>query len=273
MSKLLSKYGQWALITGASSGIGRAFALQLAQQGFSLVLVARDQQALEKLSTELQSRHQTNTMVVASDLSTSNAVSELYSKVSSLNIGMLIPSAGVDEMGQFIEKDYKLIEKMLLLNIQAPTKLAHLFAQKMQTRKRAAIILVSSIFAYQGIPNFAGYAASKSYILTLGETLNVEMSKHGIDVLVLSPGLTDTPFSQSMPVDFSKIPMIAQQAAQVARTGLRSIGKKPTVVSGILNKFYAWENRLIPRSWPVKLFGFLINRAMKSHRRKARLKS
>ena len=273
MPTLLSKYGQWALITGASSGIGRAFALQLAQQGFSLVLVARNQKALEQLATELKSKYQAETMIVASDLSTIDAVSELYSKVSSLNIGLLIPSAGIDEMGKFIDKDYELIEKMLFLNVQAPTKLAHLFGQKMKDRERAAIILVSSIFAYQGIPNFAAYAASKSYILTLGETLNVEMSKHGIDVLVLSPGLTDTPFSQSMPIDFSKIPMIAQQANQVARTGLKHIGKKPTVVSGVLNKFYAWENRLIPRSWPVKLFGFLINRAMKSHTRKSQLKT
>lgn len=271
MSSLKDKYGKWALVTGASSGIGKEFARQLAQNGFNIVLVARREHELNELAGELEQSARVDTRVVALDLSRTGAVRELHDAVSTLDIGLVIPAAGVDEMGQFLEKDYNSLEKMLTLNIQVPTEIAHVFGQKMVGRKRSGLILVSSLFGYQGIPNFAGYAASKAYILTLGETLNVELARQGVDVLVLSPGLTDTPFSQSMDIDFSRIPMFAQHPGTVARTALGSLGHKPTVVSGWLNKIYAWENRLIPRSWPVKLFGFLVNRAIKAYSSKIRV--
>ena len=268
MLSLKKKYGTWALVTGASSGIGKALARQLAQKGFNLVLVARREQVLSDLAKELEGQFQVDTRVVASDLAEAGAVRALYDAVSALDIGLVIPAAGIDEMGRFLDKDYASLERMLTLNIQVPTEIAHVFGQKLAARKRAGIILVSSLFGYQGIPNFAGYAASKAYILTLGETLNVELAKQGIDVLVLSPGLTDTPFSQTMDIDFSKIPMFAQRPETVATTALSALGYKPTVVSGLLNKIYAWENRFIPRSWPVNLFGFLINRAIKAFQSK-----
>lgn len=269
MSSFNIKYGPWALITGASSGIGKALAHQLAEQGLNIVLVARRESALNELAGELQNTHKIETCVVASDLSQAGAVKALYERVSDLDIGLVIPSAGIDEMGQFLDKDYEDLERMLTLNIQVPTEIAHMFGQKLVSRKHSGIMLVSSLFGYQGIPNFAGYAASKSYILTLGETLNVELSKQGLDVLVLSPGLTDTPFSQTMEINFGQLPMFAQKPEQVAKVALSALGRKPTVVSGLLNKIYAWENRFIPRSWPVHLFGFLIDRAIKSYHSKA----
>lgn len=120
---------------------------------------------------------------------------------------------------------------------------------------------VSSLFGYQGVPIVANYAASKAYILSLGEALNVEMKPYGVDVLVLSPGLTDTDMPAQMPVNFDKMPITKSSPKAVVRIALRALGKKATVVPGFINKFYAWENRLIPRSWPVKLFGFLVKNA------------
>ena len=266
MALLKKKYGDWALVTGASSGIGKEFARQLAQQGINVVMVARREQLLDELAKELRGNFKVEARVIALDLLESGAITKLYDAVSDLDIGLLIPAVGVDEMGLFLEKDYSCLNRMLTLNMQIPTEIVHAFGKKMATRKRSGIILISSLFAYQGIPHFAGYAASKAYILTLGEALKVELAKQGIDVLVLSPGLTDTPFSQSMKINFSRLPMIAQKPATVAKTGLRSIGRKTTVVSGFLNKFYAWENRLIPRSWPVNLFGFLIKGAIKAYK-------
>jgi len=162
---------------------------------------------------------------------------------------------------------------MIRLNVDAPSELAHLFGAKMArkkigTQKRSGIILVSSLFAYQGIPNFAVYAATKAYVLTLGEALSVEMKKDGIDVLTLSPGLTATPFAEGLKLNAFLLPMIQQSPKRVARVGLHNLGRKMSVVSGTLNKFYAWENRLIPRSWPVHLFGFLISNAMKSYQKR-----
>ena len=269
MSSLKQKYGDWALVTGASSGIGKELVKELAKQGFNVVFVARHEQLLSQLADELQKSYQIKTQVEAVDLLEDGAVSKLYNAVSDLNIGLVMPAAGIDEMSRLFEKEYSSIDRMLKLNIQVPTEMAHVFGRKMAARKRSGIILVSSLFGYQGIPNFAGYAAAKAYILTLGEALYSELSRQGIDVLVLSPGLTDTPFSQNMKINFSRLPMFAQKPARVAKVGLRSIGRKPTVVSGFINKFYAWENRLIPRSWPVGLFGFLINGAIKAYKPKA----
>jgi len=275
MRNLKKTYDGHALITGASSGIGQEFARELAKQGFNLVLVARNEVALNQLSQELKKQHNIEIRVVAIDLAQTGAVKSLYEQVNDIEIGLLIPSAGVDEMGQFLEKDYAALQHMLRLNIEAPSELTHLFGRKMAEQqslkergKRSGIILVSSLFAYQGIPNFATYAATKSYILTLGEALTVEMGEKDIDVLTLSPGLTATPFAEGLKMNLKLLPMIAQNPTSVARLGLSSLGNKKTVVSGFLNKFYAWENRLIPRSWPVHLFGFLIGNAMKSYNKR-----
>lgn len=265
MRNLKKKYDGWALVTGASSGIGKEFVRHLAAQGFDLVLVARNEAALEALSTEVTSEHKVNTRIVVADLAEKDAVKKVFDETQDLDIGLLVPSAGVDEMGLFLEKDYGSLEKMMRLNIEAPTHLAHIFGRKMATRARSGIILVSSLFAYQGIPHFATYAATKAYILTLGEALTVEMKKNGVDVLTLSPGLTATPFAEGLKMNPSLIPMFAENPAKVAKVGINNVGSKATIVSGFLNKFYAWENRLIPRSWPVKLFGFLIGNAARSY--------
>lgn len=277
MKNLKQTYEGWALVTGASSGIGEEFARELAKQKFDLILVARNQTALERLSKELVSEYQINTRVVAMDLVQAGAAQTLYKSVNDLDVSLLIASAGTDEMGPFLEKDYTDLSRMLKLNVDVPSELAHLFGKNMAANnargnKRSGIILVSSLFAYQGIPNFAAYAATKAYILTLGEALTAEMKSSGIDVLTLSPGLTSTPFAAGLKLNTALLPMIPQRPETVARTGLRNLGRKMSVVSGLLNKFYAWENRLIPRSWPVHLFGFLIGNAMKSYeRRQAKL--
>lgn len=265
MQNLKQKYDGWALVTGASSGIGKEFATLLAKQGFDLVLVARSQAALETLAGDLAAEFGVSTRIVIADFSAANAVDKVVDETQNLDIGLLVPCAGVDEMGLFLEKDYLPLEKMMRLNIDAPTQLAHTFGRKMATREKSGIIFVSSLFAYQGIPHFATYAATKAYILTLGEALTVEMAKNGIDVLTLSPGLTATPFAEGLKMNPSLVPMFAEKPAKVARVGINNLGRKATIVSGFLNKFYAWENRLIPRSWPVKLFGFIIGNAARSY--------
>jgi short-subunit dehydrogenase len=276
MQNLKKKYGGWALITGASSGIGKEFARELAAQGMDLILVARRKDELNKIANELMLIHKVNTQVIAIDLTKKDAVQTLYRhhiEALALDIGLVIPAAGVDEMGMFLEKDYAALEKMVRLNIDVPTQLIHLTGQKMAKRNRSGIILVSSLFGYQGIPHFATYAATKAYILTLGEALTAELKKTGIDVITLSPGLTNTPFADGLAMNKSLLPMFPQNPRTVARTGLRHLGRKMTVVSGLLNKFYAWENRFLPRAFPVYLFGTLIGNAVRSYKKRQHLKN
>ncbi len=261
MKNFNKKYGPWALITGASTGIGKAISEQVAQQGLNIVAVARNQDNLNALQQDLQTQYGIEVKTISADLSDPKANHAINEKTQDLDIGLLIPNAGIENNGAFIKNDLDAEYKMLALNTTSPMILSHVFAQRFQKRGGGGILLTSSLFAYQGVPFVSNYSASKAYILSLGEALNVELKPLGIDVTVLSPGLTDTGMTQNMAVDFNKMPITKHVPQVVARGGLTALGKKATVVPGFINKFYAWENRLIPRSWPVNLFGLLISRA------------
>ena len=261
MKNFKYKYGPWALVTGASIGIGKSISEQLAQQGLNLVAVARNQANLETLKNDLEAKYAIRVETIAEDLSKSEASSVIAEKTSGIDIGLLIANAGIENNGPFIDNDANDESRLLALNVISPMQLSQVFARRFSERGQGGILLTSSLFGYQGVPYVANYSASKAYILSLGEALNVELKPLGIDVTVLSPGLTETPMIDNMPIDFNKFPITSHTPDQVARIGLNALGKKATVVPGLINKIYAWENRLIPRSWPVKLFGFLIKRA------------
>ncbi|NRB38910.1 MAG: SDR family NAD(P)-dependent oxidoreductase [Pseudomonadales bacterium] len=271
MKNFKQKYGPWALITGASTGIGRAISEQVAQQGLNIVAVARNQNNLDALKNQLENAYGIEVKTISADLSLSESNHDIVQQTADLDIGLLIPNAGIENNGPFINNALEDEHKMLLLNTVSPMMLSHLFAQRFAKRGGGGILLTASLFAYQGVPFVSNYSASKAYILSLGEALNVELKPQGIDVTVLSPGLTDTAMTQNMAVDFNKMPITKHQPNIVALVGLQALGKKATVVPGFINKFYAWENRLIPRSWPVKLFGLLIKRAMTAENTPAKL--
>jgi len=261
MENFKCKYGPWALVTGASSGIGKSISEQLAQKGLSLVAVARNQANLETLKNDLEAKYAIQVVTIAEDLSKPGASSSIAEQTAGIDIGLLIANAGIETNGPFIDNDADDENQLLALNIVSPMQLSHVFARRFAERGRGGILLTSSLFGYQGVPYVANYSASKAYILSLGEALNVELQPFGIDVTVLSPGLTKTPMIDNMSVDFNKMPITSHTPDEVAKVGLSALGNKATVVPGLINKIYAWENRLIPRSWPVKLFGFLIKRA------------
>ena len=264
MKNFVQKYGKWALVTGASSGIGRECARKLAAGDMNIVLVARDKERLEATSRELCDEFSIKTRVIAQDLSDPQVVERIAELVSDLEIGVLVPAAGIEINGPFLETDPLRQQQMINLNILAPTLMSHHYGKLMASRGKGAILLISSLFGYQGIPMFSSYAASKSYILLLGEALNVELKPQGIDVTVLSPGLTLTAMTANIPIKWSRMPMIPMQAEKVAKIGLQSLGRKSSVVPGLMNKIYAWQNRLLPRMAPTKLFGFIISRAMRA---------
>lgn len=267
MKNFTKKYGKWALVTGGSSGIGLEFAHQLAAQGMNLILVARRGDVLATHATELSQKFKIDVLPIACDLTQVNAVETLHEELRDKDVGLVVMSAGTETTGHFTKVPLDRHSQLATLNMDVPMRMSRVFGEDMVKRRRGGLIFLSSLFGYQGVPMVANYAASKAYILTLGEALNVEMKPFNVDVLVLSPGLTKTEMPAQMPINFNKVPMLTSSPKHVVRTALRALGNKATVVPGITNKIYAWENRFIPRSFPVKLFGFLLKNALHKNNR------
>lgn len=241
----------WALITGASSGLGVDFAHELAAQGHNLVLVARRKDRLHELAAELQARFAIRTKVIGLDLS-ANGIGEavkLLLAQEDIRIDVLINNAGFGIFGEFIEQPPERTLDMLRLNVIALTDLTRVFAADMVKRGHGQILLVASVVAYQASPNYAVYAASKAYVLSFGEALHEELKPHGITVTVLSPGATATEF-----FDISGQPSTAAKRAfmmpsrPVVQIGLAAMRRgRATIVPGWKNTLMTWGTRLIPR--------------------------
>lgn len=267
MKNTLKKYGNWALVTGGSSGIGLSFADQLAEQGHNIIIVARGEEALAASAAEISNRHGVEVETIAMDLRLPDAPQQLFLKTNDREVGLIVLSAGMETTGHYTKVPAKTHRSLIDLNIQAPAELARLYGAQMVQRGRGGIVFLSSLFGYQGVPLVANYAASKAYILTLGEALHVEMKPLGVDVLVVSPGLTDTKMPENMPVNFNRMPLTRHKPEKVVRTALRKLGHQASVVPGLVNKIYAFENRFIPRLWPTHLFGFLLRMNLKKDHR------
>ena len=241
----------WALITGASSGLGVDFAHELAADGYSLVLVARRENRMRELASELEARHGVRTRVIAMDLSHPKIGTELKRQLDSegIAVDVLINNAGFGVFGEFIEQPLERTLNMVQLNVASLTELTHLFAADMVQRKRGQIMLVASVVAYQASPNYAAYGASKAYVLSLGEALHEELKPHGVTVTVLSPGATATEFfdvsgQKSTPMKEA----FMMPSRLVAQIGLAAMQRgRASIVSGWRNALMAWGNRLVPR--------------------------
>ena len=261
MSDFRKQDGPWSIVTGASAGIGKSIATVLASGGLIVVRVARRQSLLDELQVEQSEDYGVESRTIRADLTRPESISMIELLTSDLEVGLVVPNAGAEINGKFIDSTLEDNDHLLRLNAHAPMQLAKVFGARMAQRGNGGILFISSLVAYQGTPYLAQYAATKAYILSLGEALHAEMKPHGVDVTVLSPGITDTDMPANMSINFERMPLFKQHPDRVARTGLNALGRKATVVSGLLNKFYAWENRLLPRSTPVALFGFLIKQA------------
>lgn len=267
MMNFADKYGQWALVTGGSTGIGLELAKQAASCGMDIILVARRAELLAQAQAAIQSKFKVKVKVVELDLTSDAALDILFEVTKNLDVGMLIPNAGIELNGLFINTSLQANRKLLRLNSEVPMALTHHYGRMMAARNKGAILLVSSGFGYQATPYIANYAASKAYILALGEALNVELKEYGVDVTVLSPGLTKTAMTDDSSIDFTKLPVLSMAPDVVARIGIRSLGKKASVITGLINNFYVLQNRFVPRSVPVKLFGMLVRRAIRKEMR------
>lgn len=258
------KYGDFALITGASSGIGMEFAEQLAQNSLNLVLVARREHLLNQLAEKLKKQYGIKVISIALDLTKDEAMEVLISETKDIKIGLLIPNAGAEVHGDFVDNDFTAELSVAKLNVLIPMQLAHVFGKKMAKRKKGGIIFVSSTFGHQAVPYFANYAATKAYILTIGQALNYELKQSGVDVTVLSPGLTKTEMVNGMrDMDFGKMPMVEMKVTPVVKKALNALGRKQTVIPGARNRFMDVMGKFTTPRWLLtNMFGFLVARAL-----------
>ncbi len=266
MNEFKEKYGSWALITGASSGIGAAFAKELAGKGISLVLVARRKAVLDLKAAELQDVYGVEVKTVELDLTEDGAVEKLAEISKDIDIGLVIPNAGMITYGSFVKTPLEDQQKLLKLNIMVPMQMAHIFGQRLAKRGKGGIIMISSTFAYQAVPYFGNYAASKSYILYLAEALHYELADKGVKVVALSPGLTDTEMPGKIPMDFSKMPMKIMKPEAVVKTAFKGLSHdKSSIVAGGMNKMMAaMSQRMMTRSGVASMFGGMNKKAMDS---------
>jgi len=228
------------LITGASSGFGEEFARQYAEQGHSLVLVARRLDRLQELAEALRRQYRIDILVEQVDLSDVAAVIQLHQRLRErgIAIDILINNAGHGLQGTFVDGTLDAALAMLQLDVVSLTAVTHVFAQDMRTRGSGKILLVASLLAYQGIEKFAVYAAAKAYVLRLGEALHRELKRDGVTVTVLCPGMSDTGFATAAQQKITPaLKLLMMQPAPVVRAGIRALqAGRISVVPGWMNK-------------------------------------
>lgn len=247
-------YGPWALITGASSGIGAEFARQLAEKELNLILVARRADRLEELANELELKNGIQAIPLGVDLLSNDFLIEIRKITDSLKVGLLVSNAGAMYVGNHFENTIEDELRMIDLNIKAPAILTHHFVQKMIERKRGGVIYTGSMLGFMGTPYATTYAATKAHEIVKTEGLAYELKPKGIDVLGLNPGLTKTEMTSNN--DFSGMPMELMQPTPVAKAAIDALGKKVLVTPGFMNNMMNWmSKRVMSRKMNTKMFG------------------
>lgn len=241
---LRQRYGDWALVTGASTGIGAEFARALAREGLSCVLAARREERLQALAEELQRACGVMTRVVAVDLEQAAGVEQLLAAVADLEVAVLVNNAGFGYAGRFEKQDLARLQAMVQLNCMAPLVLTNRLLAGMRARGRGAVIITGSIAGAQPVPFNCIYSATKVFDRYFGEALWSELQGTGVDVLVLEPGPTETEFQ----VVAGETAHAGEPPAAVVQVALDALGRQPSVISGWMNWLRASSTRLAPRS-------------------------
>lgn len=240
------QFGPWALITGASSGIGREFARQIAASGINLVLVARREALLKEAGAEFSKNYGVEHRVVALDLTEDGFMGRLASVTVDLNIGLVISNAGTGSPGRFLTKSRDEMATLLRLNTLAHLDVAHYFGNRLARRGCGGLLFVGAMGADKGIPYIANDAGAKSYVQSFSESLHVEWKPLGVHVTVLPPGLTDTPVLAKFglgPKNMSTKPMKVEQCVA---EGLKALQEnRSLIIPGRVNRIM---NSVVPAS-------------------------
>lgn len=254
------RFGPWALITGSSSGIGEAFARQLAASGLNLILVARRGQLLERLGLELQNRFGIDYRVVALDLTSNDILTPIRAATDDLDIGLVISNAGGPFPGAFLSLPSEALFGQLRLDVTAPLQLVHHFAPKLAARRRGGLLLVSAMGATEGLPLVAATSAGKAFVESLGRSLHGEFSKLGVHTSVLIVGPTDTRVIDMLGLDRARLPIKPQSADATAAEALAAlVANRPTHLSGRINRLVY---RVLPSALTTRLARSLVEQGM-----------
>ena len=249
--------GKWALVTGASAGIGVALAEELAAGGTHLVLTARRRDRLQELAQGLSKKHGVQTLVFPADLTQREAPRQIheFTKEKGLHIDLLINNAGFGQYGELSQVETQRLLDMVEVNCTAMVHLTRLFLPEMVARRSGDILILASTAAFQAVPYISTYAATKAFDLFFAEGLAEEMKPYGIRVCALCPGSTESEFHAVAGQEqfTSNHP---EPADKVARTGLRALAAgKSYVISGLGNYFGAHSQRIVPRRVVTRIAG------------------
>jgi uncharacterized protein len=245
--------GLTALVTGASSGIGRAFAEVLAERGARLVLVARGRDRLEALAADLRRARNSQVLVVPRDLSTPGAGEAVAAEVERAGWGvdLLVNNAGVGQYGPFEALAVAGARQAIQLNVLAPVELTHALLPQLRAR-RGGVIFVSSLQGLLPFSYMSTYAATKAFEISFAESLSGELRRVGVDVLAVLPGITKTEFFRANEIG-REFPFPVRQPRQVVQTALDNLGRRTTVIDGAPNRLVAWLLGKLPRRWAIAM--------------------
>lgn len=243
--------GKWALVTGASAGIGKALAEELARGGTNLVLTARRRERLEELANSLAAKHKIQTKIFVADLAEADAPAKIFqfTREQGIDIELLINNAGFGAYGEFPAVELRRLTGMVQVNCAAVVHLSRLYLPEMVARRRGYVLILASTASFQCVPYISTYAATKAFDLLFAEGLAEEMRPHGVRVCALCPGSTESEFSQvAGQAHIAATRANRESAEKVARTGLRALAAgKSSVISGLGNYLGVLGQRLVSR--------------------------
>ncbi len=259
-SALTERFGPWALVTGASSGIGAEFARQLAGYGLNVVLAARREELLDELGQKLKREFAVETRTVVIDLSETEAIDRLGEMVDDLDIGLVVSNAGTGSPGSFLHEDRDELLRRFRLNALAHLDLAHHFVPRLVLRGRGGLILGGAMGAAHGIPFLANDAGSKAFVQSLGESLHVELKRKGVRVTVLVVPPTDTAILTKFGLDPATMPMKPMSPRQCVAEALRAIqDNRSLCLPGAMNRLMS---ALVPVGVARAMMGSMIEQTL-----------
>ena len=261
------RFGPWALVTGASSGIGREFARQIAASGINVVLVARREALLDEVGKAIAKDFKVQYRTVVADLSQAGFLENLAKATDDLDIGLVVSNAGTGNPGEFLKIDREELESLLRLNTLAHLDIAHHFGQKLASRGRGGLLLVGAMGASNGLPYMANDGAAKAYVHSFGEALHVELKPLGVHVTLLPPGPTETPVIAKLGLSPDTMPMKPMKVEQCVFEGLKALEEnRSMIIPGRLNRIM---NAVVPGSVARGMMASMLRKTLASRPAKA----